>query len=86
MVVSVVRGSLCDTHDIQDAVQATFLILVKSALKIQQRQSLAAWLHGVAYRTARRIHDRASSEIVRHKTRRFMPMNLSLPRNHRWNS
>ncbi|MCC7334541.1 MAG: sigma-70 family RNA polymerase sigma factor [Pirellulaceae bacterium] len=62
LVVSVVRGSLCDTHDIQDAVQATFLILVKSALKIQQRQSLAAWLHGVAYRTARRIHDRAKRD------------------------
>lgn len=39
LVVSVVRSSLCDTHDIQDAVQATFLILVKSALKIQQRRS-----------------------------------------------
>ena len=62
LVVSVVRSSLSDTHDIQDAVQATFLILVKSALKIQQRQSLAAWLHGVAYRTARRIRDRANRE------------------------
>ena len=62
LVVSVVRSSLCEPHDIQDAVQATFLILVKSALKIQRRQSLAAWLHGVAYRTARRIRDRAKRE------------------------
>ena len=64
LVVSIVRRNVTSSHDVQDGVQATFLILVKSAAKIRRRTSLAAWLHGVAYRTARRIRDR--SQRVRH--------------------
>lgn len=64
LVISIVRRNVISSHDVQDGVQATFLILVKSAAKIRRRTSLAAWLHGVAYRTARRIRDR--SQRVRH--------------------
>ncbi len=64
LVISIVRRNVNSSHDVQDGVQATFLILVKSAAKILRRTSLAAWLHGVAYRTARRIRDR--SQRIRH--------------------
>jgi len=55
MVASVCRATVSDPASAEDAFQATFLVLLKSAKKIQKRRSLAAWLHGVAYRTACRV-------------------------------
>ncbi len=55
LVASVCRVTVNDPTSAEDAFQATFLILLKSAKKIQRRASLAAWLHGVAYRTACRM-------------------------------
>jgi RNA polymerase sigma factor (sigma-70 family) len=54
MVYGVVRRILRDPHAEDDAFQATFLVLAKSAGRIRRRQSLASWLHGVAHRIARR--------------------------------
>ncbi len=55
MVASVCRATVADSTSAEDAFQATFLVLLKSAKKIQKRRSVAAWLHGVAYRTACRV-------------------------------
>ncbi len=55
MVASVCRCTVADPASAEDAFQATFLVLLKSAKKIQRRGSVAAWLHGVAYRTASRL-------------------------------
>jgi RND family efflux transporter MFP subunit len=52
MVLRVCRGVLADTHDAQDAFQATFLVLVRKARALWVRDSLGPWLHQVAYRTA----------------------------------
>ncbi len=52
MVLRVARGVLDDPHDAQDAFQATFLVLVSKAGGLWVRDSLAPWLHQVAYRTA----------------------------------
>jgi HlyD family secretion protein len=52
MVLRVCRGILADTHDSQDAFQATFLVLVKKARGLWVRDSIGPWLHQVAYRTA----------------------------------
>jgi RNA polymerase sigma factor (sigma-70 family) len=52
MVMGACRRVLDNSHDVQDAFQATFLALIYNARSIRSRQSIAGWLHSVAYRIA----------------------------------
>ena len=52
MVLGVCRRTLPDPHDVEDAFQATFLILVKEAGSIRDRDVLGTWLYRVAQRGA----------------------------------
>jgi RNA polymerase sigma factor (sigma-70 family) len=52
MVLGVCRRWLMHTDDIDDAFQATFLILIRKASSLRNRDLLGPWLHGVAYRVA----------------------------------
>jgi len=52
MVLHVCRGSLRDSHDVEDAFQATFLVLVRRAGSLWVRDSLGPWLYSVACRVA----------------------------------
>jgi RNA polymerase sigma factor (sigma-70 family) len=65
MVLRVCRRVLHDAHDAEDAFQATFLLLARKAGSIRKRDSVASWLHGVAFRLAAKLRDQRSSRRLR---------------------
>jgi RNA polymerase sigma factor (sigma-70 family) len=52
MVLGICRRALADPHDVDDAFQATFLVLVQKAGRLRDRDLLGHWLYGVACRVA----------------------------------
>jgi RNA polymerase sigma factor (sigma-70 family) len=68
MVLGVCRRMLADRTDVDDAFQATFLVLVRRARHLGPRDAIGPWLYGVAIRVA----IRARSEAARR--RRFQPL------------
>jgi RNA polymerase sigma factor (sigma-70 family) len=52
MVLGVCRRILANSHDAEDAFQATFLVLVRKAPSIRPAGMVGNWLYGVAHRTA----------------------------------
>ncbi len=68
MVKSVCRRMLSNPADVDDAFQATFLVLVRRAGSIRLGASLGPWLYGGSVRVARRARDvgarRRNSELV----------------------
>jgi RNA polymerase sigma factor (sigma-70 family) len=65
MVLGVCRRLLGDPHDVEDAFQATFLILLRKAGSIRDRQVLGTWLYGVARRVAVRLRTSARRRRAR---------------------
>jgi RNA polymerase sigma factor (sigma-70 family) len=74
MVLGVCRRQLSDPHAVDDAFQATFLVLVRKAATISQPDLLGNWLYGVAYRVSvkaranaarRSAHERQAASMSR---------------------
>jgi RNA polymerase sigma factor (sigma-70 family) len=61
----VCRTVLGDRPDVDDALQATFLVLVRRAGSIRQRESVGPWLYGVA----RKVAERARYDAARRRAR-----------------
>ncbi len=59
MVLGVCHRVLSNTHDADDAFQATFLVLVRKGKSFSPRQALGPWLYGVAYHTALKLRGAA---------------------------
>src|SRR5688572_18544528 len=64
MVLRVCRQSLGNPEDVQDAFQATFLVLAARARAIRSRDSLASWLYGIALRVCRRTRAEAARRLA----------------------
>jgi RNA polymerase sigma factor (sigma-70 family) len=60
LVLGTCRRLLHDRHEAEDAFQATFLVLIRKAASISNRDSLGSWLHKVAVRIAQRARTRAA--------------------------
>jgi RNA polymerase sigma factor (sigma-70 family) len=52
MVLAVCRRVLRNSHDADDAFQATFLVFVRKASAIKEHELVASWLHRTAFRAA----------------------------------
>lgn len=73
MVLGVGRRLLHHPQDAEDAFQATFLVLVRKAASLGQRELLGNWLYGVAYRTALDARAAAMRRRKREKQVSSMP-------------
>jgi RNA polymerase sigma factor (sigma-70 family) len=73
MVWGVCLRALRNEADAEDAFQATFLVLVRKAGSIQDKEKVANWLFGVAYQTAVRLRAIMIKQGVREKQVAEMP-------------
>src|SRR2546421_2516657 len=75
LVLGVCHRILYNSHDAEDAFQATFLLLVRKAHTIVKLGSVASWLHGVAHRLAVRL----KKDVARRRQRERRAARLPAP-------
>jgi RNA polymerase sigma factor (sigma-70 family) len=75
MVLGVCRRVLVDARDVEDAFQATFVILARKGATLGEADPFGHWLYGVAYRVALRA--RASAARRRKLERSGAPPEVS---------
>src|SRR5262245_13235215 len=72
LVLAACRRVLNNPADIEDAFQATFVVLLRKAETIRHQQSLAGWLYRVANRAASQVRESRDCRR-RHETRAASP-------------
>jgi RNA polymerase sigma factor (sigma-70 family) len=82
MVLRVCRRVLRHEQDVEDAFQATFLVLARHIGSIRKRDSVSSWLHGVAYRTAMKAK-RSAARRRKHEGK-LLPSPVSQPAGTSW--
>jgi RNA polymerase sigma factor (sigma-70 family) len=80
MVLATCRRVLRNSHDAEDAFQATFLLLARRAAAVRQRGSLGSFLYAVARNTA--LHARRAA--ARRKAKEANAMPRPEPRQDAW--
>jgi RNA polymerase sigma factor (sigma-70 family) len=73
MVLGTCLRVLKNTHDAEDAFQATFLVLFRKAASLLPRAGVANWLYGVAYHTALKARAAARRRRAKEAQVRDMP-------------
>jgi RNA polymerase sigma factor (sigma-70 family) len=84
MVLGVCRRILHHPHDVEDAFQATFLVLVRKATSIVPRARVGSWLFGVARMTARRARAARATRQTRERPVSTLPEPASARRDDPW--
>jgi RNA polymerase sigma factor (sigma-70 family) len=79
MVLAVCRRVLRDSHEAEDACQATFLVLARKAGSLRQPELLSNWLYAVANRVARKAQRRAATFHARARRGATMQTTDSTP-------
>jgi RNA polymerase sigma factor (sigma-70 family) len=78
MVLGLCRRMLRDPRDIEDAFQATFLVLVRTGRAIRDRSLVSTWLYRVAYRVARQVR----TDTLRRRSCEIHIAQLEVPVDH----
>jgi RNA polymerase sigma factor (sigma-70 family) len=81
VVLRACRSILGDGASIDDAFQATFLLLARRAGRLTRPGSLAGWLHTAAVRTARTAR---RADVRRHRAERVVPPAAAKPDDLTW--
>jgi RNA polymerase sigma factor (sigma-70 family) len=83
LVLSAIRRVLREEADVEDAFQATFLVLLRKASSVRWQSSIGSWLFGVAHRLALKARanalrrQRRESEASRERKRAEASADLS---------
>ncbi|HKB37561.1 MAG TPA: sigma factor, partial [Gemmataceae bacterium] len=78
LVLGVCQRVLRRTADAEDAFQATFLALSRGAASTSWRESVAGWLHDVAWRTATKMKT-GEARRRSHEARAGKPLSIVMP-------